>query len=148
MCSSDLLMREATWLLTEACDRVEVRHPRGTWTVMHAGFDTRLGIERTPDDVKVHLKAVEGEPNWWERYDGREGLVIVGHRPVTEPIVLRDADGHAYFANIDTGCAYGGTLTGYCIEADQLLQVPAAGMPMPGIEVPSAFRKASARTEG
>ena len=139
------LMREATWLLTEACDRAEVRHPRGAWTVMHAGFDLKLGIERTPDDVKIHLKAIEGEPNWWERYDGREGLVVVGHRPVREPIVLRDADGRAYFANIDTGCAYGGALTAYCMEADQLLQVDASGMPMPGIEVPSAFRKVGTR---
>jgi hypothetical protein len=134
------LMREATWLLTEACDRTEVRHPRGTWTVMHAGIDTKLGIERTPDDVKIHLKALEGEPNWWEQYDGSDGLIVVGHRPVREPLVLRDSTGLPNFANIDTGCAYGGTLTAYCIEADQLLQVEAKGLPMPGIDVPAAFR--------
>ncbi len=133
-------LREATWLLTEACDRIEVRHPRGTWTVVHAGIDPKLGVERTPDDVKTHLKAAEGEPNWWERYDGRDGLIIVGHRPVREPILLRRKDGLPYFANIDTGCAYGGTLTAYCIEADQLLQVQAQTTPMPGIELPSAFR--------
>ena len=134
------LLREATWLLTEACDRAEVRHPRGAWTVMHAGIDPRLGIEGTPDSVKVHLKALEGEPNWWELYDGSEGLIVVGHRPVLEPIILRDAEGSPYFANIDTGCAYGGALTAYCIEADQVLQVPGEGLPMPGMEVPSAFR--------
>lgn len=134
------LLREATWLLTEACDCVEVRHPRGDWTVMHAGFDVRLGIERTPADVKVHLKAAEGEPNWWERYDGSEGLVVVGHRPVRQPVVLRTRDGVAYFANVDTGCAYGGALTAYCIESDRILRVDSERMPMPGIEVPSAFR--------
>lgn len=133
-------LREATWLLTEACDRIEVRHPRGLWTVVHAGIDTKLGVERTPDDVKTHLKAAEGEPNWWERYDGRDGLIVVGHRPTRDPIVLRRKDGTPYFANIDTGCAYGGTLTAYCIEADQILQVPARTTPMPGIELPSAFR--------
>lgn len=136
------LMREATWILTEACDRVEVRHPRGIWTVMHAGIDLKLGLERTPDDVKVHLKALEGEPNWWEHYDGKDGMIVVGHRPVREPIILRDAEGVPYFANIDTGCAYGGSLTGYCLESDQILQVEAQGLPMPGIEVPSAFRGA------
>ena len=135
------LFREATWLLTEACDRIEVRHPRGSWTVVHAGIDPSLGVERTPDSVKVHLKALEGEPNWWDSYDGGDGLVVVGHRPVTEPIVLRDDRGRAYFANIDTGCAYGGALTGYAIETDELLSVPARGLPMPGIEVPSAFRE-------
>jgi hypothetical protein len=87
------LMREATWILTETCDRVEVRHPRGTWTVMHAGIDPTLGIDGTPDTTKVHLKALEGEPNWWERYDGSDGLIVVGHRPVVEPIILRAADG-------------------------------------------------------
>jgi hypothetical protein len=134
------LMREATWLLTEACDRVEVRHPRGTWTVVHGGIDVKLGVEHTPDDVKVHLKAAEGEQNWWERYDGSEGLIIVGHRPVREPIILRNGSGVPYFANIDTGCAYGGALTAYCIEADQLLQVRGETLPIPGIEVPTAFR--------
>ncbi|NBX31263.1 MAG: hypothetical protein EBR07_00835 [Planctomycetes bacterium] len=134
------LMREATWLLTEACDRVEVRHPRGAWTVVHGGIDPKLGIENTPDDVKIHVKAAEGEQNWWERYDGSEGLIIVGHRPVRQPIILRSEKGVPYFANIDTGCAYGGALTAYCIEADQLLQVHGETLPIPGIEVPTAFR--------
>lgn len=142
------LFREATWLLTEACDRVEVRHPRGAWTVVHAGIDPALGVDRTPDSVKVHLKALEGEPNWWESYDGSEGLVVVGHRPVTEPVILRDGTGRAYFANIDTGCAYGGTLTGYSIETDELFSVPARGLPMPGIEVPAAFRARRADARG
>jgi hypothetical protein len=109
---------------------------------MHAGIDPRLGIERTPDELKVHLKAIEGEPNWWERYDGSDGLIVVGHRPVLEPIVLRNRDGKAYVANIDTGCAYGGALTAYCIEADQLMRVPGDGLPMPGVELPASFRAA------
>jgi serine/threonine protein phosphatase 1 len=142
------LMREATWILTEACDQVEVRHPRGAWTVMHGGIDPKLGLERTPDHVKVHQKALEGEPNWWEEYDGGDGLIVVGHRPIVEPIVLRTKDGKPYFANIDTGCAYGGQLTAYCLEADQLLSVEARGLPMPGMEVPSAFRARRAAGAG
>lgn len=135
------MLREATRLLTEACDRVEVRDTRGKWTVVHGGIDPQLGIERTPDDVKIHIKAGEGEPNWWELYDGREGLIIVGHRPLKAPLILRRKDGSPYVVNVDTGCAYGGALTAYCIDADQILQVPAQTTPMPGIEVPSAFRK-------
>jgi hypothetical protein len=134
-------LREATAILTEACDRVEIRDLRGRWTVVHAGIDPELGIDRTPDDVKIHVKALEGEPNWWERYDGREGLIVVGHRPVRDPVLLRRADGSLYFANLDTGCAYGGSLTALCIEDDRILQVKAGpGVPMPGAEVPSAFR--------
>jgi hypothetical protein len=141
-------LREATWLLTEACDRVEVRDPRGRWTVVHAGIDPALGIERTPDDVKIHVKALDGEPNWWERYDGSEGLILVGHRPVRDPVLLRRKDGTAYFVNLDTGCAYGGCLTAYCIEDDRVLQVQAESTPMPGSEVPSAFRGIVRAAEG
>lgn len=142
------MMREATRLLTEACERVEVRDPRGRWTVVHGGIDPTLGAERTPDDVKIHIKAAEGEPNWWELYDGRDGLVIVGHRPVRQPLVLRRADGSPYVVNVDTGCTYGGALTAYCIEADQLIQVPASGSPLPGIELPSAFKKGANGARG
>lgn len=142
------LLREATRLLTEACDRVEVRDPRGKWTVVHGGIDPDLGVERTPDDVKIHVKALEGEPNWWELYDGRDGLIIVGHRPLREPLILRRKDGSPYMVNVDTGCAYGGALTAYCIDADQILQVPAETTPMPGIEVPSAFRKGASAVRG
>lgn len=134
------LLREATWILTEACDQVEVRNPRAGWTVLHGGIDPKLGLDRTPDALKVVIKALEGEPNWWDLYDGRDGLIIVGHRPVKEPIVLRHDDGRPYAINIDTGCAYGGRLTGYCIELDRMFSVDARGLPMPGMEVPSAFR--------
>ncbi len=142
------LLREATRLLTEACDRVEVRDPRDRWTVVHGGIDPALGVERTSDDVKIHVKALEGEPNWWELYDGRDGLIIVGHRPLREPLILRRKDGTPYVVNVDTGCAYGGSLSAYCIEADQILQVAAESTPMPGVEVPSAFKKGATVARG
>ncbi|MFO0894965.1 MAG: metallophosphoesterase [Phycisphaerales bacterium] len=111
-------------LTFEACGRVQVRHPQGRWTVLHGGIDPALGLNGTPDHVKIHQKAAEGQPHWWERYDGRDGLLVVGHKPLPEPLIVRDPEGRPLVANVDTGCAYGGALSGYCMEEDHLVQVP------------------------
>jgi len=121
------MLRLAMRLMVEATETVEIRHPEGTpdvWTVMHGGIDPSLGLDDTPDDVKIHIKALEGQPHWWERYDGSDGLIIVGHKPVAAPLVLRHPDGRPYMLNIDTGCVYGGHLTAYAIESDTLLAAP------------------------
>ena len=54
---------------------------------------------------------------------GRDGLIIVGHKPLREPLLLR-RDGRPIVVNVDTGCAYGGALTGYVVEEERFLQVP------------------------
>jgi predicted phosphodiesterase len=93
------------------------------WTVVHGGVDPERGLAGTSDFDRIHLKAAPGEIPWWERYDGRDGLIIVGHKPLREPLLLR-RNGRPVVVNVDTGCAYGGALTGYCIEDDRFLQVP------------------------
>lgn len=118
------MLRLAMRLMVEASETTELRDPQGRWTVMHAGIDPSLGLDGTPDDVKVHIKAPEGQPNWWERYDGGDGLIIVGHRPVPEPLVLRRDDGSPKVIDLDTGCAYGGFLCAYAIEPETLYLAP------------------------
>lgn len=118
------MLRLAMRLMVEASETTELRDVAAGWTVVHGGIDPRLGLEGTPDDVKIHIKALEGEPHWWERYDGRDGLIVVGHKPVPEPLVLRHPDGRPYVVNVDTGCVYGGMLTAYEIESDTLLVAP------------------------
>ena len=112
-------------LLLEAARRIQYRIllPEGPATVVHAGIEPTLGLEGTPDHLKMHIKSVPGEINWWERYDGRDGLVIFGHKPVPEPIIMRDDSGRPIAVNIDTGCIYGGHLSGYHVESGALLQV-------------------------
>ncbi len=126
----DGTLRLAMRLMVEATERAEIRNPEAGWTVVHGGIDPSLGLRRTPDDVKIHIKALEGEPHWWERYDGSDGLIIVGHKPLPKPLVLRHDDGRPYVVNVDTGCVYGGSLTAYLIEKDQFASQPA--IPMDG----------------
>ncbi len=116
---------DAFRLLVEANETVEYRGGgERPWTVVHGGIEPKLGLARTPDQVKIHIKAEDGEPHWWERYRGEDGLIIVGHKPLLEPMILRRRDGTALVANIDTGCVYGNILTAYLVEADHLMQVP------------------------
>lgn len=132
------LIRDASDLTLEACGRIQVRDPRGRWTIVHGGIDPSLGVEHTPDHVKVHIKAAEGSPHWWERYDGRDGLIVVGHKPLPEPLIKRSDRGDPYVAVIDTGCAYGGALTAYCLEDDRLIQVASHQPPANGFTGPPA----------
>jgi len=101
------------------------------WTVLHGGVVPGAGLVGTSDHDKIHLKAAPGETPWWELYDGRDGLLIVGHKPLLEPLMLR-RDGRPLVVNVDTGCAYGGALTGYCIEEDRFLQVASQQPPREG----------------
>ena len=78
------------------------------WIATHAGFNSH------------------GEPDlsirdpFWESYDGRYGLVVIGHTP--RPQVERVGR----IVLIDTGAVYGGLLSAYCPETDAVVQVPGA----------------------
>ena len=95
----------------------------GPWTAVHGGIDPDLGLDETSDHDKIHMKTRRGEPNWWERYDGSDGLVICGHKPQPEPVLRRDCRDRPTAINLDTGCIYGGHLTAYHVERDRLFQV-------------------------
>ena len=56
---------------------------------------------------------------WWRQYEGPP-LVLYGHDAVRG---LQDHRPHSL--GLDTGCVYGGQLTGYLLEADRILSVPA-----------------------
>jgi hypothetical protein len=119
------LIREATELLVECNETISVRGGTSRpWIAVHGGFEPRLGFARTPDQLKIHIKSADDEEHWWERYRGDEGLVVVGHKPIRAPMVLRRRDGVPIVANVDTGCVYGNTLTAYVPEQDRLLAVP------------------------
>lgn len=91
------------------------------WIVVHGGLNpegetTRsqaVRLRRWPDDDDPN------NPFWWERYRG-DKLVIYGHDAMRG---LQDHRPHTL--GLDTGCVYGGRLTGYLLEEDRIVSVPA-----------------------
>lgn len=113
-------VESALELLAETVDRV--RSTAGEATVVHAGIRPGLGLAGTSRHDLIHLKAGGRERHWWQDYDGSDGLIVVGHKPVGEPVrCVRD--GRPIAVNVDTGCVAGGRLTAYCVEDDRFISV-------------------------
>ncbi len=112
---------EAKSRLEDTTNRIEIRDERG-FTVLHAGLDPALGLDRTPDEVKWSIRSREGVRPWWERYHGEDGLIVFGHKPQERPM-RRFARGRLVAVNVDTGCAVGGDLTAYLVESDRFIAV-------------------------
>lgn len=106
-------------------------------TVVHAGVRPGISLEKQSlKDLTVLRTLGTNDPSsrdgvpWYEVYDG-DVPVIFGHWPARKPRRGRRALG------IDTGCVYGGRLTAYVVEADELVSVAARqaysdfGRPMP-----------------
>ena len=118
------LLEDAQELLRRAMRTPFLRGRNPIWTAVHAGVDPALGFKRTTQRMRMTIKSAQGEDDWWWKYDGKDGLLIVGHKPLSRPLILRRPDGRAVVAAIDTGCVYGGFLTAYRIGADRLLMIP------------------------
>jgi len=91
-------------------------------TVVHAGICPERGLEHSSIYEKIHLKARTGEKHWWEEYDGADGLIVVGHKPVFEPVRMY-ARKKPIAVNIDTGCILGGRLSAYLPDRDEVVSV-------------------------
>lgn len=100
------------------------------WLCVHAGVhptggaaqttrQTALTVRRWPNDT------APDRPFWWQHYEGTP-LVIYGH-DARRGLV----DRRPHTLGLDTGCVYGGRLTGYLLEEDALLSVPAAAVYVP-----------------
>ena len=86
-------------------NQLPLLHRADGWCATHAGFN-RAG----EPDLSIR------EP-FWDSYDGRYGLAVVGHTP--RPRVER----HGRIVLIDTGAVHGGFLSAYCPETDAVVQV-------------------------
>ena len=93
------------------------------WIVVHGGLNPEaatttaaqaVSLRRWPDDTDV------SHPFWWELYNS-DRLVIYGHDAIRGLV-----DHRPRTLGLDTGCVYGRQLTGYLIEEDSLVSVPAA----------------------
>jgi hypothetical protein len=96
----------------------------GTHLVVHAGLrpNVELHSQTTGDLTRLRTlgpdrESEEGTP-WYHVYNG-EKVVLFGHWPAREPRRGKKAIG------LDTGCVYGQRLTGFIIETEEFISVPA-----------------------
>ena len=96
------------------------------WCVVHAGVDPTLELARTPVECLVRVRRLRGRgrPYWYEVYRGPR-LVLFGHTPGRVPRA-HVVGGRLVALGLDTGCVYGGSLTAYSPERDEVVSVRAA----------------------
>ena len=98
------------------------------WVVVHAGVHPVGGFDPADKRIMTRIRSWPPDdpvaPRWHELYTG-EPLIIFGHDARHGLVVHRNGDGRPRAVGLDTGCVYGGRLTGYWIERDTLVSVPA-----------------------
>ena len=102
----------------------------GAFTIVHAGLHPSEGRRSTSQEMAQNLRHWPyGETNgplWHAKYTAPE-RVIFGH-DARRGLVRIERDGHPWIIGLDSGCVYGGRLSGYLIEEDRLYSVHAQQM--------------------
>lgn len=102
-----------------------------SWVAVHAGVRPRRWREtRKSQAVGLRELPIRGGRPWWERYEGKR-LVLHGHHSR-----LGLSDRRPFTLGLDTGCVKGGPLTGYLLEEDRLIGVPAFGRRVSWLQSP------------
>jgi hypothetical protein len=103
------------------------------FTVVHAGLHPSGRTDLTTEAMALLMRRYPmDEPNalhWHEQYTASKG-VIFGH-DAKQGLLYKTRDGKPWIIGLDTGCVYGHRLTGYLLEEDQLIHVPAARIYQP-----------------
>lgn len=99
----------------------------GGWTIVHAGLHPTQGVKGTTRDMALTMRRFPDEkptdPYWHEIYKA-DRRVVFGH-DAKKGLVRVEKERLPVLVGIDTGCVYGGKLTGYILEEDRILQIPA-----------------------
>ena len=61
-------------------------------------------------------------PRWHDFYEPEYPLLVFGH-DAPGGLVVKKRDGRPYLLGLDSGCIYGGQLSGYVLEEARLVQV-------------------------
>ena len=100
----------------------------GPFTVIHAGVHPSGSLEATTPRMAIQMRRFPMDdtesPFWWQQYNG-ERRVIFGH-DARRGLIRITRNQQPWLIGLDTGCVYGGRLSGYLVEEDRLFQVPAA----------------------
>jgi hypothetical protein len=98
------------------------------FVLVHAGVNPERGLAGTSREEFLAIRTwpptdgLEG-PRWHDRLPPAMPLLVFGHDAPGGLVRRRDADGRLCLLGLDTGCVYGGQLSGYLLEEDRLLQV-------------------------
>jgi diadenosine tetraphosphatase ApaH/serine/threonine PP2A family protein phosphatase len=96
----------------------------GSHLVVHAGLRPGVPLRRQAASDLTEIRTMGANPPsrkgvpWYDVYRGNR-IVLFGHWPAKRPRLAARAIG------LDTGCVYGGHLTGYVIESNEFVSVPA-----------------------
>ena len=96
----------------------------GSHLVVHAGVRPGVPLRRQMTSDLTEIRTMGANPSsrrgvpWYTVYRGRK-IVLFGHWPAKAPRIAARAIG------LDTACVYGGRLTGFIIESNQFVSVPA-----------------------
>ena len=99
----------------------------GDYTVTHAALHPSGALEETTRRMALTMRRWppnEQAAHWHAVYAG-ERRVVFGH-DARGGHVRVERDGVPWLVGLDTGCVYGGALTGWLLEEDRLMSVPAA----------------------
>ena len=97
--------------------------------VVHAGLHPIKGMGGTSREMALTLRrwpddSCESNPFWYDAGWVGPETVVFGH-DARRGIVRREEHGCPVAVGLDSGCVYGGRLTGWLDDADELVSVPA-----------------------
>ncbi len=109
---------------------LSIREP--DFTLVHAGINPEKGFARTSPEEFMAIRTwpptegIEG-PRWHDHYTSPDNRTLIfGHDAPGGLVVKRADDAHPpYAVGLDTGCVYGGKLTGWILEDDVFFEVDA-----------------------
>ncbi len=99
----------------------------GRYLVTHAALHPSGELAATPRSVHLYARrwpddSSDTHPFWWQIYQGPP--VIFGHDAVRGHVRV-DRDGAPWVIGLDTGCVYGRALSGWIVEEERRVEVPA-----------------------
>jgi hypothetical protein len=130
-CPGDSPHHRAWPELDEACHEwvqaLPLHRQEGPWLLVHAGVHPYEGIDGTTRKMALTMRrwpddTDPGNPFWWQLYTGQT-VVIYGHD------AMRGVQIHRHSIGLDSGCVYGGKLTGFIVETGELHQADRDGNP-------------------
>jgi len=98
--------------------------------VVHAGLHPQAGVRGTSREVALAVRRWPDDHNdllpfWYDAGWSGPETVVFGH-DARRGLVRREVDGHPVAIGLDSGCVYGGHLTGWIAEEDRLISIPAS----------------------